>query len=320
MPKKVKIVNHDGLVTTDGVEINDSTEWRKIFKQFYSEKYFNKFLNKYEFEGLSYQQVAYIMRQFWSIGTIGCFVREDWDVIKNSPDYDEYDRLVFAPWVVAGLFNIYNYPYEIRFVNTRAVSFIPTHAFKLDKTATYGYIMKNRKGILSILLPKINQIVDVEMTIRVCLQTQKMPFFIACSPEDEKKMKVILNKILSDDFAVFGGVQDLKNIKAIINGAPYIIDKLYNYRQALENEALTLLGINNIGSLQKKEHLTTGEVEENDEQIASSDDEFLSCIEEFFERTNEVLGSNLKVKAKEFNIEQEVKMDYNECEEDNENA
>lgn len=299
MSKKTRGRNHDGLITTDGSYQGKASDVRVSIQRFYLEKFFNKFLNKFEFTGLSYQQVAFIMRQFWSVGTIGCFIRKDWNLIKDSDQIDEYDQIVFAPWVWNDKLNIYNFPTKVMFINLRAVSFIPTTPFELDKTAVIGYIMRNRKGVYSLIESKLNQLVDIEMTIRTSLKTQKMPYFIACSPEDEKKMKVIIDRLMDDEDVLYGAFDDLKNVKTLVSGAPYVLDKLYMLKQAVENEILTLLGINNIGILQKKEHLTTGEVEENDEMIQNSSDEFLSSLEEFFERVYDVLGYRINVKLKE---------------------
>lgn len=313
MPKKVKVTNRDGLIIEDNLEISLGSVSRMALKQHYLEKFFNKFLNKFEFTGLSYQQIAFIMRQFWSYGTIGCFIREDWNVIKESPTTDEYDKIVFAPWVMSGKYNIYNFPTEVRFINTRAVAFIPTHAFGLDESACIGYIMRNKKGVITLIEAKLNQLVDIEMVFQVCLQGQKMPWFIACSPEDEAKMKQLFKRIARDENVLFGGFDDLKNVKALVSGAPYILDKLYQNKQAIENEILTLLGINNIGTLQKKEHLTTGEVEENDQQIQSSSDEFLSNLQEFFGRIKDVLDYDIQVKLKdEFLVDEEEDSQYYE--------
>ena len=308
MPKKK--FNRDGMIILeDGTYLSSASALRKELTQHYTEKFFNKFLSKFEFTGLSYQQVAFIMRQFWMNGTIGCFIREDWNIIKEAKATDKYDQIVFAPWVMADKYNIYNFPTAVRFINTRAVKFIPTHEFPLDETACIGYIMRNKKGVYSLIKAKLIQLVDIEMVFEIALNSQKMPWFIACSPEDEKKMEELFRKIDNDDVALFGGFDDLKNVKSLVSGAPYICDKLYQNKQAIENEILTLLGINNIGTLQKKEHLTTGEVEENDQQIQTSSDEFLSNLQEFFERVRDVLGYDIQVKLKDEFIMDESYMD-----------
>lgn len=306
--------NHDGLIITAGWgdEVKPSTI-RNIIHQHYIEKFFNKFLNKFNWKGISYQQVAYIMRQFWSQGTIGCFLRKDWSILmdsKQKDDFDIYDKLVFAPWVMWNRYNIYNFPTHVTFINTKAVAFIPTTPFKLDKEAVIGYIMRNKKGVYSLIEAKVNQLVDVEMTFRTSLKTQKTPWLVACSPEDEKKFKILFDRINNDEVSLYCGLDDLKGVKALVSGAPYICDKLYNQKQAIENEILTLLGINNIGILQKKEHLTTGEVEENNQQIQSSSDEFLSCLEEFCQRIKDVLKFEISVELKDtFEIEQQEEED-----------
>ena len=82
---------------------------------------------------------------------------------------------------------------------------------------------------------------------------------------------------------------------ALISGAPYILDKLYNYKQAYMNEALTFLGVNNLGNIEKKERLVTSEVDHNNELIQSNSDNFKRPIEELLKRANDVLGFSLSL-------------------------
>ena len=282
--KKIKKVKHSYK--------NTSHQLRDKIKFYYIEKFYNKFLNKFDFQGtLDYQQINYIMRQFWSAsrGTVGAFKRSVYD--ETRP----WEQIVFAPWVIGGKFNCYDFPITLRFVNTRAVSFIPDSEFTIDEDAVIGYIQRDKKGIMATIETMIDKLVDFEMTIRTNLKAQKTPWMFGVSPENEEKMEALWDNIDSDDPKLFVSLEDLRDAKALVSGANYNIDKLEQQRQQVENEILTRLGIDNIGIMEKKEHFTVGEVDANQEQIESSSDEFLDCLKEFFDRIKNVLGYEIKV-------------------------
>ena len=85
MSKKKIVKNKDGLI------INTSFELRNKIKFHYEERYFNIFMNKFDFKNsLSYQQINYILRKLWADGTISAFKRE----INNVINYPYYYRLL----------------------------------------------------------------------------------------------------------------------------------------------------------------------------------------------------------------------------------
>ena len=191
------------------------------------------------------------------------------------------------------------------FVNTRAVSFIPTSPFKIDEECVIGYIQRNKKGVVSSIDVKLNQLVDIEMTIRTNLKSQKYPWILGVTPEDKIKLEELFAKLEDDDPYIVAGIDDLKNAKSLISGAPYVLDKLYQLKQAIENEILTILGINNIGMLEKKEHAIVDEVNANNQEIEESGNQYLDCLQEFFARIKDVLGKEVKVSLKEESMKEE---------------
>ena len=308
MSKKVIETNRDGLVCIDGSVV--STKKSKLIRSqiefHYKGLFFNKFLNRFKFTGLHYQQIAYMMRKFWDLGSVGVFIREDWEYIKDDEFYKNHpeDRLVIAPWVMNDRYNIYDFPIACTFINTRGVSYIPTHPFRIDETACIGYIQRNKKGVYSSIQNLIKQIVDIEMTIRTNLKTQKMPWLIGVSPENEKKMKKFLDNLEADEPALFYDIEDIKNAKSLISGAPYTLDKLYMLLKARVNDVLTILGVNNVGTLEKKEHLIGDEVNANNQEIETSGGQYLDCMKEFFDRIKKFLGYEISVEENEPEMEE----------------
>ena len=88
--------------------------------------------------------------------------------------------------------------------------------------------------------------------------------------------------------------------------------------ESLENEVLTYLGVNNLGTSEKKEHLITAEVNSNNELISQSGENFLSMMEDFCERIKKVLDIDISVKIKAKD-EEMIDLDLEEDEKEEEN-
>lgn len=85
----------------------------------------------------------------------------------------------------------------------------------------------------------------------------------------------------------YGDGQNL--ITALKTDAPYVIDKISDYKKEIWNDALTFLGINNIMT-DKKERLITDEANSNNELINLNLQSYLAprqkACEEFNEKFN----------------------------------
>ena len=86
-----------------------------------------------------------------------------------------------------------------------------------------------------------------------------------------------------------------QKVKGITSGAPYIIDKLEQDRQKIENDILTMMGVNNVGIGEKKEHLIVDEVNANNQDIEEQDNAFESQISNDFDRVNKCFSKNIEV-------------------------
>ena len=117
----------------------------------------------------------------------------------------------------------------------------------------------------------------------------------------------------SDEPTLFTTLEEAEKSKALISGSPYILDKLEQLRQKIEDDINTILGVQNVGIAEKKEHLLTGEVDANNQAIDEADDEYLTIMQEFFTRIKNVFGYEVKVSLAHEKEEQE---NYNESEED----
>lgn len=293
-----------------------SADIRRKISFFYREKFFNKWMSKYEFPELNYQQKHYIMKKWWADGSVACSkitsvggsLREL--IMAGAIDMKE-NIIIFTPWAFADRYNIYDFPTHIRLVNTRAVKFITQDILELDVDAVILYAQKNHKSIVSSIEAKIDELVDLEMKKRTALKAQSQAWMFAFSPEDFEQAKVLQEQLENDEPYMFVPFQEVDKVKGISSGAQYIVDKIQDQIDRVNNEALTMLGVNNVGIGEKKEHLIVDEVNANNEDIEQQSISFTSEIEDGFDRVDKALGFKVHV----IDMNEQFKDDENETDE-----
>ena len=302
----------------------DGSQNRERAKHFYRNKYFNLFMSAYKFTGILPEQQDYILRKMWDVGRISAFIvagtkpsdeeKEMKLVAKSVNDYPN-GMIAFVPFAPF-LFNIYDWPIQVNFVGVRGATFIPTAPQVVNKDCVIGYAQRNKKPVVEMVDYFIDKIVDVDLTIAIQLRAHKVPYLIATSPENEETLKALMRKLDNDDGVIYLSANEIEAIKTLQTGNTYIIDKLFNYKNALENELLTYLGIDNIGIIEKKEHLDVDEVNANNDLINDHSDNFLKSLQEFCERVKKYLGYEMSVEATSSPVSAEAEHIAKEDEED----
>ena len=109
---------------------------------------------------------------------------------------------------------------------------------------------------------------NAQRTCDVNLNAQRTPLIIAVDEKQRLMMENLYNQYNGNQPFIFGDKNQLDDskLKAINTQAPYIIDKISDYKKEIWNEALTYLGIQNIAR-DKKERLTENESNENNELV-----------------------------------------------------
>lgn len=289
----------------------NASDVRKALTFYYQEKFFNKFVDKFKIkEGLTYQQFHYLLKKFYWEGTISA-CKIPFTETENRPE----GEIVFAPWVVGGLYNIYDFPITARMINTRGVSFIPTKEMKVDEEIVIGWIQPNHKSVYSSIEAKVKQLVDIEMTMRTNMKSSKTPLLFGISPENIATMKELADNLENDEPNIFLPIEAVEKAKAFQSGGGFLVDKLEPQRQKVENDILTILGVNNVGIAEKKEHLIVDEVNANNQQIQESGDSYMDYMNAFFERIKNVLGHTIVIEMK--NVSSYEEMSDNIDKEDN---
>ena len=242
----------------------------------YRNRYYNAFRRQFKINGLDYRQQDYIMKKFYGSGTVAAFK------IKGI------DELGFAPWSMV-TWDMYDLPETVNLMNEHGSPLIPYTVQKVDKDVCLGYIQRNKKPISMIVDWYIDRIAQVEMTINTNLNLHKMPFLIPID-ENEDKILDIVQRILNDELVIFAEGIDPALFKAVSTAAPYIIDKLHEYKVGLENELKTYLGIDNQGAVEKREQLNLDETNANNNDINDGIEGFLDCLNEFADNIKETFG------------------------------
>ena len=281
-------------------------------KRFYENKYFGLFLNAYKFDNLTRSQRRYLLKKLWQNGTACAFVlagtqqepsmkslltNKTKDTIELGND-NPNGLLIFTPYAPIQ-YNIEDEPSVVNIVNIRGAQFLPKKPQVVNKDVVICWAHSSHAPIRSLVMFYIEKIVDVENTINMNLFVHKLPRLVVCSPEDKQRVEELMDAIERGEKKLFLDANDVQAIKNVLESGSntnYIIDKLYQYKQSLENELLTFLGINNV-SIEKKERLITDEANSNNQLINDCSECFLDTLQEFCEDVSNILNCPLSVEA-----------------------
>lgn len=125
----------------------------------------------------------------------------------------------------------------------------------------------------------------------VNINAQKFPIFILLDEKQRLTMENLYNQYQGNRPVIFGDKSNLdeNQIKAISTEAPFVADKLIEYKKEIWNEALTFLGINNI-MVDKKERLVADEANSNNELINFNLQSFFAPRQKACKQFNDKFG------------------------------
>lgn len=148
---------------------------------------------------------------------------------------------------------------------------------------------------------------------RVCdtnIIAQKTPVLLIADETQRLFLENLYQQYNGNQPFIFGDKNQLgeNTIRSINTQAPYVADKITEYKKEIWNEALTFLGVNNI-MLEKKERLVTDEANSNNELINLNLQSFLAPRQEACRQFNEKFGLtgtdkeiSVKVRSDLYNI------------------
>lgn len=140
---------------------------------------------------------------------------------------------------------------------------------------------------------------EAERSSDVNIRNQKFPMLLVTTENKRLSFENIYSQIDGNKPAIMVNQEnfDPNSIKAVSTEAPFVADKLQEYKKTIWNEALTFLGINNI-SIEKKERLVTGETSENNEVINMNLQSMLAPRKEACKKFNDLFDENIDVRVR----------------------
>lgn len=257
----------------------------------YNNKYYNLWMSKFEWNGLDddlkEQEENYIMRKLWYEGTVA--VRN----IKNT------GMIALAPYELTD-YNYLGFPETVTLINERGTSqkIIPKSLQIVNRDVALLFCTPSQKPIKAIVDYYVDRITQAVVLINNNLCLQNMPFVINCTEDDQKRLSDIVDRILNNELVITTASSDISKLQALITQVPFLVDKLQAYIVSMENDLLTILGIDNSGTQAKKAQMLVDEVNANNDVIndygASIEDE----LNKWLARANAVLNRNITIEAK----------------------
>ena len=258
------------------------------------ERYFNLFASSWKWEGFAREEREAIIRSLWTRGTIGALRISD-------------ELLAFVPYAPQD-FNLYGTPVTAVPVPSRTAPYIPTRALSTsalrinsargveEPEIVLGWAQHTLRPLKDSLADWIDDLVELEMAIRMNIDLQKIPFVFKCTNQNEAKLRNLIQRVTYGSSMVAIGVDEVGSVDAMTTGAPYLLDKLEEQKERIEKEVLTFLGIDNLK--EKPERMQGDEINANNDEININRDAILDNVKEWVRLVDEAFGTTHSVEAK----------------------
>lgn len=141
----------------------------------------------------------------------------------------------------------------------------------IDDECVVIYDIPNRKFSSNICCKWINEIADINETIRSQVFNQKTPLIaVAKNPKEKEKVKRAIVEIANNVRALFldDDTSIGSSMKALNIDAPFNVSDLQAYLKCKESEMLEYLGIDSLSGFEKKERLISDEQESNNQILS----------------------------------------------------
>lgn len=210
--------------------------------------------------------------------------------------YKDNGVLICLPAFGTGMYDRYNEPIKYNVVGNNFNETVDRdEGVIIRNNATYS----NDHDDLLLFATRIN---EVEQTMDINLNGQKTPFVVLCDEKERLTFKNIMKQVMEFKYAIFGSKKlSMNNVEVLQTKSEFLLDKLQDHKNALMNELLTFLGINN-NNVDKKERLLVDEVNANNDFILVNIDHMFDERQRAVELINEKFGLNIKVSKREVEL------------------
>lgn len=248
-------------------------------------EFINLAINRFSWDGLPYgltsEQLEYMLINH---GQLACYKS------KNN-------GILILPCFGESFLNAYGLPtvYRIESLNGYYNDRVDIESMVLIKNNPLG---TRDIDTLEVFAKRIN---EIEMTLDVNLFQQNIPKIILTDENSKLTAKNLIQRLKEYKLVIFGKkslASSINSSDVLDTSAPYLLDKLQNYKNDLRSELLTFLGINN-NNIVKKERLLTDEVNANNELISIMLDLMFDLRKKACEEINSKFGLNITVIKRE---------------------
>lgn len=205
--------------------------------------------------------------------------------------------------IANGNFDVYGNP-----VKRRAYS--RYNNFQKDLDESNSVIIWNnlmRTNSISTVQMYARKLYNLDRIIDVNANAQKTPVLLQGTEQQRMTLINLYKQYDGNEPFIFGDKNlDLNGLKSLSTAAPYVCDKIYELKNQIWNEALTVLGISNV-NIQKKERMLTDEVQRGQGGTIASRYSRLQARLDAVEKINKKFKTKIEVYYREdTNDEKEI--------------
>lgn len=208
---------------------------------------------------------------------------------------DKYSAFVNTRACAAGKLNIYGLPTRINCYsydfNEYRLLYSSPGASGRTKNEECILVLNNRERLSTVTTVYLfaQRLADAQRSADVNINAQKTPVVITTT-ENQKLTLLNAYKQVEDNAPVIFAGKGInpEEIKALRTEAPFVAEKIMEYKRLIWNEFLTFLGVNNLEK--KKERLIADESEQNNEVINFNLQSFLVPRQQAAKEFNEKYG------------------------------
>ena len=219
-------------------------------------------INRYKWEGLPESCNALALEKWLYYFGRACFIEVPESVSKTESLIA--GNFINLKCTGSDTLNIYEMPISYNCYSGN---------FEIELEAENVFVIRNNALCIptdTTIQLYAQKLANAERTIDTNIYGQRTPVLILC---DEKQRLTLQNIYLKYDGhapVIFGDKDlDLKGIKTFSTSAPFVADKIHEYKRNVWAEVMTFLGINNVDH-EKKERLTEDEVNANNSLIENN--------------------------------------------------
>lgn len=151
--------------------------------------------------------------------------------------------------------------------------------------------------LINVLFTYAHRLCDTMRTLDVASKKLKHPWFITCDESQKTSIKKILEDVDYNENSIICNRSTMPNEFNVLKTGvdPDSITALWAHYNNLQSEIRTLLGINNVTQLDKKERLIVDEANSNDILTDLNLDYRMKSYQKFCDLVNELWGLDISV-------------------------